>query len=380
MPSISFTESSAYTNGTRIGLSSGSMPNVPVALLDIDNEDDAITCALRVTSRWAGSAAAPFINNDTSLWETFNAVSSSSINYSWSISAPNAYNDIPEGVRDGGERVGVYGWATSVSIPGSYEHRGTLASQIGVRGRAGYQGGPENPVYATAVVERAIGVKGEIRGELAGPVIEQAFAGHFESVDALSTVERNVAVHASASGGTVYNYSFFGVKGVLFQVEKAVFGGGGFSGPAQSQTACNVAARGINCVEFGHPSPLGYGSILGSTASSGFPFLALSAEADVVGDTFRTRGKPGVVIMGRLDGSVLMGRVLDPNASGQAVTPSAEINPSGNFVFAETVVLRSRSVPSSYSAGIQGEFFWDENYLYVQVSPTLVKRAVMSMF
>lgn len=125
------------TNGSRIGITNDASPITPSALVEIAN-NGAVTCGLRVSSRWSGTTALPYQNNDDSLWETFNQIISDSANFSWSISAPNAYNDIPAGVHDSGERVGVYGWATSVNVPG-YTHAGRLTSQIGVRGRAGFQ-------------------------------------------------------------------------------------------------------------------------------------------------------------------------------------------------------------------------------------------------
>lgn len=363
------------TSGGRIGITGGDTPNTPTALLDIDN--DITTCALRVTSTWTGSTASPYVNNDDSLWETFNRVLSNSTNYSWSISAPNAYNDIPAGVRDGGERVGVYGWATSVSIAGSFEHRGILASQIGVRGRAGYQGGgPSNPGYATSVVERAVGVKGEIYGEMSGPTVQTATAGHFTSMDSLSTVQNNFAVYAAARGGVVANYSFYGEYGRLFQNDKAVFGGN-VSGPNDTQTAANISARGVNSLEFGNPDPAGYCSTIGATSVSGYPFIAFNAEADT-GDTFRTRGKKGVVLLGRLDGSMSFGRIASVNAGGQGFSEDARLTPDGHMQFNNSVLLRSKTPESATAAGLQGEFAWDENYVYVCVAPNTWRRSALS--
>ncbi len=364
------------TNGSRVGITGASLPNTPTALVDIDN--DITTCALRVTSTWTGSTASPYVNNDDSLWETFNRVLSNSTNYSWSISAPNAYNDIPAGVRDGGERVGVYGWATSVSIAGSFEHRGTLASQIGVRGRAGYQGGgPSNPGYSTAIVESAIGVKGEIYGEMTGPTVQTAVAGHFSSMDPLCTVQNNYAIYAAARGGTVANYSFFGKYGTMFQNSKAIFAGN-VSGPGDSQVGANVAARGVNALEFGNPDPTGYASTVGATASSGYPFVAFNAEAESSGDTFRTRGKKGTVIMAGLDGSLLFGRITNANATGQGFTEDMRLTSGGKMQFAETVLLRSKTPESATATGTQGEFMWDENYLYVCVATNTWKRAALA--
>ena len=61
-----------YTNGSRVSLTNGASPLSPVqALFHIVN-DDAVTCGLRRTSYCTGSTAAPYQNNDNSLWEVFN--------------------------------------------------------------------------------------------------------------------------------------------------------------------------------------------------------------------------------------------------------------------------------------------------------------------
>lgn len=360
----------AFTNGGRRSLTSAGAPlTEPGALFHIVNAD-AVTCGLRVTSYWAGSAAAPYQNNDNSLWETFNRTLSNSTNYSWSGSYPNAYNDIPAGVRDGGERVGLYGWTASVS-GGAYVHAGTLASQIGVRGRAGFQ---ENGSPATAVVENSVGVQGEIVAESPGATIQNATAGRFVSEGGAGKILRNIAAYASAQGGTEFNYSFYGNLGVFYNYDRAIFG----PSLTASQSQALVSVRGVGGVEFGNPDPNGYGSNFGATASSGYPFVGFSCEADPTGDTFRTRGKRGTVMMGGLDGVMLFGRLTNANAPGQAVIENARFTPEGHLQLAETPILRSRTPATATAAGQQGEFCWDDGFLYVCVAKDTWKRTALA--
>lgn len=359
-----------FTNGSRIGITGGAGPIVPTALVHIANEN-ASTCGLRVASTWQGSTEAQYQNNDNSLWETFNKVTSNSSNFSWSISAPNAYNDIPAGVRDGGERVGVYGWATTVNIPDQFVHAGTLASQIGVRGRAGFQG-PNTP--STAVIERSIAVKGEIYGESAGATIQNAYAGHFTSVNPASTVLNSFAVYAAASGGSQANYAFYGAAGKFYNSGQGIFGPS--VGAVQSEALISV--RGRNGVEFGHPSPNGYGSNLGATAPHGYPFLAFCAEADLGANTFRTRGQKGVLIHTDLTGRLIFSRLSNGNAEGQVPIEMGSFSADGNLTLAQAPRLPSRTPASATAEGKPGEVAWDGNYVYVCVATNTWKRSALS--
>ncbi|HTF96208.1 MAG TPA: hypothetical protein VL995_08755 [Cellvibrio sp.] len=360
---------SFFTNGSRIGITSESTPLIPTGLVHVENKQ--VSTALRVSSLWEGSAATPYQNNDDVLLETFNKVQSDSANYSWSLSAPNAYNNIPLGVTDNGERVGVYGWATSINIPNEFVHSGTLASQVGVKGRAGFQG---TGTPATAIIKKAVGVKGEIYGEAPGSTIESAVAGHFSSVPFSSTVLNNIAVYATASGGEETNYSFFGDQGKLFNRKQVVVG----RSITATQSEALVSARGVNSLEFGHPHPTGYSSNIGATSPNGLPFLALCAEADPVANTFRTRGKKGLLVYTDLRGRLIFGRLPDPEAAGQTPVEMGSFSDDGHFTFAETVYLRSRTPQTSNSPGIKGEFAWDENYLYTCVATNTWKRTALS--
>jgi hypothetical protein len=318
------------TNGSRIGITSDAVAITPSSLVEIVNE--VVTCGLRVSSYWTGTTASPYQNNDNSLWETFNTLSSDSENYSWSISAPNAYNDIPAGLHDSGERVGVYGWATSVNVPGEYEHKGLLTSQIGVRGAAGFQG-DANPSPTGARIISAIGVKGEIRSDSPLAQIDTAIAGHFTCIDPGGIIENNIGVYSSVNLGTETNWSFFGAAGELFNEDRAFFGEGSVNA---RQSPSTVTARGVqpNALEFGNPDPAGFGSNLGSTASSGAPFLAFCAEAEAAGNTFRTRGKKGAVVTTDLAGALIFARVATATATGQSLTEMARFDDSGRLIMA----------------------------------------------
>ncbi len=316
------------TNGDRLGITSDGSPILPSSLVQIVNK--AISTGLRCSSYWEGSAAAPFQNHDNSLWETYNRVLDNSLNLSWSISAPNGYNDIPAGVRDDGERLGVYGWAVSVNIPGEYEHNGTLASQVGVCGRAGFRG-DINLSPSTAVIENAVGVRGDVVGESPDATIENAYGGRFIVADSIaSNVLNGIAVYAEAGKGSEARFSFFGAAGTLYNRDRAFFGESA-TNSGQSSTAISARGTPPNALEFGNGDSAGFGSNLGATAASGIPFLAFNAEAEASGNTFRTRGKKGAVIYSDLLGGLLFGRVNNASGSGQSITRVGQFTADGTF-------------------------------------------------
>lgn len=189
----------------RIGVTNSNTPIDPSAVFDLVN-DGRVSLTLRAKAYWQGSTAQPYQNNDVILIEVFNDTVSDSLNRSWAGSFPNAYNKIPAGVTDNGTRVGVYGWATSVNHAG-YKHEGTLSEQIGVEGRAGFQGSvPSGP---QAIVNEAVAVRGTIATDSPGAKIKSAMAGQFVTRATQSTIDRNTAIYASARGGAE-NYSFYG--------------------------------------------------------------------------------------------------------------------------------------------------------------------------
>lgn len=363
------------TNGSRIGITDDATPITPQALFNVVNKGST-TNGLRVTSYWTGSTGAPYQNNDNSLWETFNKALSDSENYSWSISAPNGYNDIPVGVHDSGERVGVYGWAVSVNIAGQYVHAGRLTSQIGVRGRAGFQG---IGTPATAVIDRSVGVLGEIRADAVNATIADARAGYFTSVIGAGTgiAQNNTGVYAEASGGTIANWAYFGAAGMFYNRDRAYFGDGSFTA---AQSVSNISTRGAasNAVEFGNGDPGGYGSNIGATAASGNPFVALCCEADPTGNTFRTRGKAGSIIRGDLAGAVLFSRVTNVNASGQTPTDDVIWRPDGKFLFTKNQRWFGTPPATATSPGEQWEVSRDADYLYLCVADNTWKRVALA--
>lgn len=345
-------------NGSRFGITSEAVGFAPQALVNIIN-NNSTTNGLRVTSYWQGETGTPYQNNDNSLWETFNKVVSDSENYSWSISAPNAYNNIPVGVHDSGERVGVYGWATSVNIPGQYVHAGRLRSQIGVRGRAGFQG-DANPSPNTARIDKAVGVLGEIRGDSLGAEIETARAGEFISAETATTLQNNVAVYADAQGGVETNWSFYGNRGRLLNVEPIIVG----SYTAAQAGGQFVARSGPNALEFGNADPGGYVSVVGATAASGKPFLALHAEAMPTGNTFRTRGKKGVVVSSDGLGALVFSRVTNANAPNQGLTDSGFFDADGKLVLLERLRPLGAAPANAAAPGSPGEIAIDGSYIY----------------
>lgn len=319
-----------HTNGNRFGITSESAPmSVVRALVHIENNDNALSNGLLVTSAWEGSTGSPFVNNDTTLFETYNKTLSDSDNFSWSVSAPNAYHFIPFGTRDGGIRHAGLFWATSVHGKPGYVHAGTLATQIGCWGRAGFQG-PETP--ATAVVEYAVGTRGEIVNESVGTTIIYSVAVEgFNSASAGNTLT-SIGVYGFASDGTSANWSFLGAAGRLWNIQQALFGPGAGPGPFTEMPSYVCSRETGPAIEFGFPSAGGYGSSLGATAGSGFPYLGLNAEADPSGNTYRTRGIKGVVLYNDLNGGLVVARIPSANAAGQAVAQSAYWDDSGNLL------------------------------------------------
>lgn len=362
-------------NGSRLGITDTGTAITPQALVEIKGTG-VTTNGFRVSERWTGSTATPYSNNDTILIETFNNVLSDSANLSWSGSFPNAYNNIPVGVHDSGERVGVYGWATSVHISGQYEHAGWLTSQIGVRGRAGFQG-TGHPI--TARISSAVGVRGEIRADSPGVTINNARAGSFVSEigAGTGTVENNTAVYAEARGGTVANWAYYSAYGEFYQEGRAFFGAGSFTA---RQSACAISARGTqpNAVEFGNGDPAGYGSNIGATAASGNPFIAFHCEADASGNTFRTRGRAGSIIKGDAVGQVVFSRVSGANASGQTPVNDLIWRPDGKFLFAKPPRLYGTPPASATASGEQWEVAVDADYIYVCVADNTWKRVAIA--
>ncbi|MGB5905752.1 MAG: tail fiber domain-containing protein [Xanthobacteraceae bacterium] len=345
----------SFVTGTgRVGITNGSTPLSAAALLDSVYTGNGL-CAIHAKTYRTGTTAIPYQNDDTSLWETFNDVQSDSQNRSWSGSFPNAYNNIPAGVYDSGTRVGVYGWAVSIARTG-YVHDGSLAFQAGVHGRAGFQ---DVGSGASAVIENAIGVQGEVWNDSTGATIYTARAGSFETDTAVGNIQINIGVYSSALHGSTSNYSFFGAHGDIYNKDSITVDGGAAFGSVMSvmgaatfgstgkfvgqvragtadgvsQVSSLICARAAgNAYEFGHPDAGGYVSTFGATYASAFPFIAFNSECDTTGNTFTTRGKLGVVIRSDMLGALAFCRLTNSNASGQSLTESARFDASGHFL------------------------------------------------
>lgn len=317
-----FTGAASFTtNGSRIGITDAGSPITPNSALMEVRGNGVNTLGLRVSQRWTGTTAAPYQNNDTTLFETFNNIVSNSTNYSWSVSAPNGYNNIPAGVTDSGYRLGVYGWAVSVHVPGSYEHAGTLALQVGVRGRAGFQG-----TGSTGTVTEAIGVNGEIYNDSSGATIVHGVGVQATSNAVDGPVQNAYAVRAFAANGTVTNWAFHGDAGLFFNQDKLLVDS------KFTEFDSHICTRGVGTtIEFGFPGSGGYGSGLGATRTSGHPFIAFGAENET-GDTFTTTGKRGFVIRSA-DGVLVFSRVPDPNTADQAIVEAAQFDLDGRMQF-----------------------------------------------
>lgn len=315
--------------------------NNPASLLAVKVENNA-TAGIRCRSEWTGSTALPYQNNDNCLFETYNNVESDSLNLSWSVSAPNGYNNIPAGVIDSGERFGVYGWAVSVNIPG-YTHAGTLSTQYGIYGRAGFQGGGVSASPAGAVIQNAIAVRGQIRSDSPGATIVNARAGEFLCTGYESaTVERNYGVYSQAENGTELNYSFFGAAGNFYNRDKSFFGT--VSDTPFTESNAKASSRiNNNSFEWGFPDA-GYGCNLGSTPTTGFPFVAFCAEAESAGDNYRTRGRVGHVIQSSLLGELLFGILPTTTATNQALVEAFRITAGAGVSIVNRPTLQNGAV------------------------------------
>jgi hypothetical protein len=347
----------------------------PASLLAVKVENNA-TAGIRCRSEWTGSTASPYQNNDNCLFETYNNVTSDSLNLSWSVSAPNGYNNIPSGVIDTGERFGVYGWAVSVNIPG-YTHAGTLATQYGVYGRAGFQGGGANASPAGAVIQNSIGVRGQIRSDSPGATIVNARAGEFVAWGYESgTVETNYAVFAKAANGTEANWAFYGDLGNFFNREKSFFGTVN-DAPFTESNAKASSRINNNSFEWGFPDA-GYGCNLGATPTTGYPFIAFCAEAEAAGDNYRTRGRVGHVIQSSLVGELIFGILPSNNVTNQELVEAFKITTGAGVNFSNRIALAGAAPATSTSAGTVGQVAWDAEYFYVCVATDTWKRTALS--
>lgn len=358
--------------GGKVRMTTAASPPSPSgSVVHIHNEGDQ-ALGLHVGSRWTGSKASPYQNRDSILSTVNNTVQDDSLNRSWAGSFANAYNSIPKGVTDSGERVGVIGWAVSVTQPG-YLHEGTLREQVGIKGRSGFQGSGEYTSAETAVIDKAIGVRGEIVHDSPGATIQKARAGEFISAPNVHNVDNNVAVYALALYGRETNYSFYSPFGELFNAGRSSFGN------LIGQSDASISARKAgNSMEFGHVDTRGYGSSIGATYANGLPFVAFNGEADASGNTFRTRGKPGVIVSSDLAGSLVFSRVPFVNTAGQKPIENGRFDGRGQFVLRKPPILPSRTPESRTAPCRTGEMTWDKNFTYVCVAANTWKRSVLS--
>lgn len=353
--------------------------DTPAAMVTATLDDGGILgSAFRARANWTGSTALPYQNNDVMFLETYNNVTSDSENKSWAISSSNAYNNIPAGVVDSGTRLGVYGWAVSVNVPG-YTHAGTLTYQAGLMGRAGFFGKAlESQSPAGAVIQNAIGVTGETYNDSPGTTVVRAKAVQALATGYTGTVEQNYAVYAQADGGTEVNYSFFGVSGEFFNLDRAHFGSfDPLSLPFYETSAKVISRMPNNSFEWGFPSGGGYASTIGSTALNGRPFIAFNAQFDT-GNNFKTTGLQGHVVYGDNIGSLIFGALIDQNLANQAVTESFRITGGGDPKFARRPILTSLPPDSATAAGIAGQVAWDADYIYLCVADNTWKRVAIA--
>lgn len=210
-----------FTDGDRVSITNAATATAaPLGLLDVENTGSSAS-AIHTRSYWIGTTASPYVNNDCIISDIFNDTQSDSANRSWAGSFSNAYHKIPAGVTDSGTRNGLIGWATSVAN-GSYVHEGTLATQYGVQGVAGFQGSGSG---SSAVITTAFGVYGQVLHDSTGSTVSNAHAGHFDSVASPGTCTTNIGVYSRATNGN-NNYSFYGAGGEFYNENAATFNSG----------------------------------------------------------------------------------------------------------------------------------------------------------
>jgi hypothetical protein len=360
------------TNADRIGVTSAATPLTPEALFHIRNEG-SLTNGLRVQSYWTGTTVEPYTNNDTILVETFSSTVSDSANRSWGISVPN-YSLLNAGIHDSGEFVSVYGWSVGLA-----DHKGRVTTKVGVRGGAGFRG---TGAPATAQIDLAIGVDGQVFAEAVGATIVNGRAGNFITTITPSTgiVQNNFAVYAEASGGTEANWSWFSPAGDMFQRGRAFFGEGSFSEDLDAQSVADINARGgsPNAFGFGSGDLGGFGSHIGATAASGQPFYSWFCEADPTGNTFRTRGKAGNIMRGDGAGAVIFSRAPSTSASGQAPSDDVIWRPNGSWLFLKRPRLFGTPPASASAPGEQWEIAVDAGHFYVCIADNTWVRVALA--
>lgn len=353
----------------------------PAAMVTATLDDGGILgSAFRARANWTGTPLIQYQNNDVMFLETYNNVTGDSENKSWAISSSNAYNNIPAGVVDSGTRLGVYGWAVSVNVPG-YTHAGTLTYQAGIMGRAGFFGqAQESQSPAGAVIQNAIGVTGETYNDSPGAIVIRAKAVQALATGYTGTVEQNYAVYAQADGGTSVNYSFFGVAGEFFNLDRAHFGSSDpLALPFYETNAKIISRLATNSFEWGFPSAGGYASTIGATTLNGRPFIAFNAQFDT-GNNFKTTGLAGHVIYGDNLGGLIFGSLLNQNLANQAVTESFRIDSGADPRFARRPIFASLAPDSPIASGIAGQLAWDTNYIYLCVATNTWKRAALAVW
>jgi hypothetical protein len=191
-----------------------------------------------------------------------------------------------------------------------------------------------------------------------GATITTARALVGSSLGGAGTVQTNMAVYGRALNGTLKNYAFYGDGGTLFNLDPIL------AGSEVNQSAAAIAARRTgNGLEFGHTDAGGYGSTIGATHDTGFPFVALCAEADPTGDTFRTRGFVGWSMLTPLNGELRFVQYDNANAAGQAGAVQARFRASGNLELFEMPIIpthtprrRARPAALARSAGTPASF------------------------
>lgn len=88
-----------------------------------------------------------------------------------------------------------------------------------------------------------------------------------------------------------------------------------------------------NSVEWGHPNVGGFANVLGYEVNSGKGFVCLSCEQGTNPNTYKTRGKLGVVVQTDLAGRMVLGAVDNSNADNQGLSEHIRMGLGGHLEF-----------------------------------------------
>ena len=111
---------------------------------------------------------------------------------------------------------------------------------------------------------------------------------------------------------------------------------------------------------------------------SELPTLATAAGEDLIYVVDDPNGTP---VSKKISLNSLLGSVPANTTFAQTATFNNKVTVANGFVTLSTAKsVTSNNATTVLGAGSQGSIFWDENFLYVAVSNTQIKRVALSVF